>query len=232
MFRGRLPPLHYRFAAHSGTTPYTERTHLLNFVHFIKHLGYTGAVAPSSRYLALEMVQSVRRHRSHYPGKPLRILELGPGTGPITESIVQYLLPGDTLDIVEIDQRFYELIRRRFAGKQVRVFNMDVLEFDVQEPYDIIISSIPYEQIPESVTGKIWRKKLSMITAGGSISYYKYYRFNHFSCDFERMINRRYCTRDKLVWKNVPPAIVYHLSIPAGVASRPVRSSLLHLSTV
>lgn len=192
-----------------------RRIHLLNFVHFIKHLGYTGAVAPSSRYLTLEMIQAIRRHRAKNPGKPIRILELGPGTGPITESIVHYMHSSDTLDVVEIDQRFYELIKRRYAGGRISVYNMDVLEFSTGKPYDVIISSIPYEQIPESVTRNIWTKKLSMIVPGGSISYYKYYRFNHFSCEFERSINKEFCTRDKLVWRNVPPAIAYHLTIPA-----------------
>jgi phospholipid N-methyltransferase len=160
------------------------------------------------------MVQSIRRHRAKNPGKPIRILELGPGTGPITESIVQGLRESDSLDVVEIDQRFYELIKRRYAGSSVNVFNMDVLEFETQMPYDVIISSIPYEQIPASVTDKIWRKKLAMIAPGGSIAYYKYYRFNHFSCEFERRINKQFCTRDKLIWRNVPPAIAYHLTIP------------------
>ncbi|KPP94610.1 MAG: Phospholipid N-methyltransferase [Bacteroidetes bacterium HLUCCA01] len=162
----------------------------------------------------MEMVQPIRRYRAANPGKALRILELGPGTGPITEIICQSMRPADSLDIVEIDQRFYKDIHARFSGPRVRVFNLDVLDFQVKQPYDVIISSIPYEQIPVGITRKIWKKKLDIIAAGGSIAYYKYYRFNHFSCHFEREINRAYCTHEKMIWRNVPPAIAYHLTLP------------------
>lgn len=179
-------------------------------------MGYTGAVAPSSRYLAVEMVQSIRHHRLRNPGKALRILELGPGTGAITNSIVQAMHRNDTLDIVEIDKRFFDHIRTRFSRPGIQVYNLDVLKFEVSKPYDVIISSIPYEQIPAEITSKIWRKKLSMMASGGSIAYYKYYRFNHFSSDFERKINKEFCSHEKLIWRNVPPAIAYHLTVPDG----------------
>jgi phosphatidylethanolamine/phosphatidyl-N-methylethanolamine N-methyltransferase len=187
---------------------------LLNFVHFIKHLKHTGAVAPSSRWLAVELVQAIRRQRL-VTNRPLRILELGPGTGAITAAITDVMRKEDRLDIVEIDLSFYRHICKLYQGRcGVSVYGMDVLEFTADKPYDVILSSIPYEQIPESITDKIWARKLELARPGTSISYYKYYRFNHFSSDFEKSINRRYCTQEKLILRNVPPAIAYHLTIP------------------
>jgi phospholipid N-methyltransferase len=162
------------------------------------------------------MVQAIRRQRL-VNNRPLRILELGPGTGAITAEIVSAMYKGDTLDIVEIDSSFYRQICNLYKDRLgVRVFGMDVLDFQAEAPYDVILSSIPYEQIPESITDKIWARKLELARPGATITYYKYYRFNHFSSDFEKSINKRYCTREKLILRNVPPAIAYHLTLPAA----------------
>jgi len=37
------------------------------------------------------------------PRGPSRILEVGPGTGPVTKKILDHLQPGDQFDAVEIN---------------------------------------------------------------------------------------------------------------------------------
>jgi phosphatidylethanolamine/phosphatidyl-N-methylethanolamine N-methyltransferase len=144
------------------------------------------------------MVQAVRTQRL-VNNRPLRILELGPGTGVITAAILDVMRKGDRLDVVEIDTRFYHHICEQYEGRPgVRVFGMDVLDFKADEPYDVILSSIPYEQIPESITDKIWARKLELARPGATISYYKYYRFNHFSSDYEKSINRDFLNSFRL----------------------------------
>ncbi|HAC15516.1 MAG TPA: hypothetical protein DCE78_06170, partial [Bacteroidetes bacterium] len=84
---------------------------LLNFVHFIKNIKHVGAVAPSSASLVREMVKPLTK-RVLSSDKPIRILELGPGTGPVTKEIVNLMRPQDHLDIVELDVKFFELIKK------------------------------------------------------------------------------------------------------------------------
>lgn len=186
---------------------------LLNFVHFIKHLKQTGAVAPSSRFLAHQMVTCLR-HRHLDDVRPLRILELGPGTGVITREIVRLMRPDDQLDIVELNTAFYEHIREEFAGDRIKVFGMDVMEFEPDYQYDFIFSSIPYEQIPSDITRSIWQKKLSLAMPSARITYYKYYRFNYFRSDFEQRVNAKLCHDSTIIWRNMPPAVVYQLTAP------------------
>src|SRR6266576_2102252 len=61
-----------------------------------RHFRNTGAILPSSRFLARALVAQVRR-----PHRPSRILEVGPGTGSVTKEILRFLQPGDQLDAVE-----------------------------------------------------------------------------------------------------------------------------------
>src|SRR4051794_41539816 len=70
----------------------------------------TGSILPSGRFLALALVSEMRKRRP-----PRRILEVGPGSGAVTAEILRYLRPGDQLDIVEINENFVALLRRRFA---------------------------------------------------------------------------------------------------------------------
>src|SRR6516225_11605062 len=74
-----------------------------------RHFRDTGAVLPSSRFLAHALVSELRRRRA-----PGRILEVGPGTGSVTLQILRHLIPGDQLDLVEVNRHFIDLLRRRF----------------------------------------------------------------------------------------------------------------------
>src|SRR3712207_2100544 len=59
------------------------RDHLEFLRQFRRQFETTGAVAPSSRFLAAAMTGPLSRRT-----KPARILEVGPGTGAVTRKIV------------------------------------------------------------------------------------------------------------------------------------------------
>lgn len=140
-------------------------------------------------------------------------MELGPGTGVITKAIIKVMKPGDHLDIVELDPDFYKLVKKKFKGPNITVHGLNVLDFEFGETYDFILSSIPYDQMPSEITRALWLKKLEMISLGGYISYYKYYKFNFIRCKFEWFVNRKFLQNEKLVVRNVPPAVIYSLKI-------------------
>src|SRR5438270_8819364 len=78
------------------------------FRAFRRNFHTTGAILPSSRFLARAMASDLKGPRG-----PARILEVGPGTGAVTREIVRLLLPGDRLDAVEINPSFVAHLRRR-----------------------------------------------------------------------------------------------------------------------
>jgi phosphatidylethanolamine/phosphatidyl-N-methylethanolamine N-methyltransferase len=72
-----------------------------------------GAVTPSSKLLARTMAQYVD------PDGDGPVIELGPGTGPITEALVEQGVDPARLVLVEFNPKFCDLLRRRFPAATV-----------------------------------------------------------------------------------------------------------------
>ena len=91
----------------------TGRRGLADSARFLKTLvaapRLTGAVAPSGRALARAMAAAI--------GSPSQglVVELGPGTGPVTQSLIETGVPPERLVLVEYDPGFCRLLKRRFA---------------------------------------------------------------------------------------------------------------------
>lgn len=181
-------------------------------LYFLRDINKTGAVAPSSKFLANDIVRFLKT-RIHASDRPLRILELGPGTGTLTKAIVAALRPQDMLDMVEINPHFCRMLRRKFKDDGIRVHYEDVLEFEPGIRYDYVFSSIPYESIPEEISERIWRKKLALCAPDGMISYYKYLNINRFRCKYEKQMVKQFCVDKKLVFLNLPPAQLFTLQL-------------------
>jgi phosphatidylethanolamine/phosphatidyl-N-methylethanolamine N-methyltransferase len=114
-----------------------------------------GAVSPSGRFLA--------RMMAHYvdPDGKGPVIELGPGTGAITEALLQRGIAPSRLMLLEFDATFCALLRRRFPG--VRVIQGDAYHLReslrrlIDEPAAAIVSSLPLLNKPE-------RERLSLLT--------------------------------------------------------------------
>src|ERR1700734_2494755 len=91
-----------------------SRRGLADSARFLKSLvaapRLTGAVAPSGRALARAMAAAI--------GSPSHglIVELGPGTGPVTQSLIETRVPPERLVLVEDDPGFCRMLERRFDG--------------------------------------------------------------------------------------------------------------------
>ena len=158
------------------------------------------------------MVRFLAEKVQHSP-RPLRILELGPGTGTLTKAILKVIRKTDTLDLVEINPHFCRMLRREFRHPNLRVHFADLLEFSPEQPYDYIFSSIPYESIPEEISMAMWQQKIRLCKPGALISYYKYVNFNHFRCKFEKELVAAYSIDRSFVLRNFPPAQLFTLKI-------------------
>ncbi len=75
-----------------------------------------------------------------------RVLEIGPGLGPVTELLLHSA--GEILAI-EKDKRLFEFVQRRFAGQpHFRALHDDALDYLKREPRDFsgwkLVSNLPY----------------------------------------------------------------------------------------
>ena len=72
-----------------------------------------GAVSPSGKLLARTMASYVD------PSVPGPVIELGPGTGPVTEALVEQGIEPSRLVLVEFNPDFCRLLRTRYPDATV-----------------------------------------------------------------------------------------------------------------
>src|SRR5437660_8991643 len=70
----------------------------------------TGAIAPSGRALARAMASAVDEAAEGL------LVELGPGTGPVTRALLERGVSRDRLVLVEFDFRFCRILTERFGA--------------------------------------------------------------------------------------------------------------------
>ncbi len=210
------------------------------FREFRQQYRNTGSILPSSRFLGRALVAEMRRPRG-----PARILEVGPGTGPVTAEILRQLRPGDQFDIVEINERFVELLRRRFDTEplfrsrrgQVRLIHAPLQEVPGAAVYDFMVSGLPLNNFPVSLVRDVFRSYRRLLKPEGVLSYFEYALIRDLKMPFVkgREWKRLFCVgrlverqikahqfRADLVYWNVPPAVARHLRFgpPANGTAR------------
>lgn len=184
-----------------------------HLLYFFKDLKQVGAIAPSSKFLAKDLVSQLKKQLANSDCPPLNILEVGAGTGPLTKQIIKHLRPQDQFDIVEIHKKFYQIIKDKYQQPNLHIHHTDILNFQPEHRYNFIFSSLPYENMPENVSRQIWEKKLQLCSSDAYISYFKYVKFRDFKCDFEEKVVDTFGQNKKFVLLNLPPAKIYTLEI-------------------
>lgn len=184
-----------------------------HLLHFIKDLKKVGAIAPSSKFLAKDLVQQLKDDLSCNGCSSQNILEIGPGTGPLTKEITNHIRPQDHLDVVEIHDHFYRTVRDKYSSANIAIHHEDILQFNAGRTYDYIFSSLPYEAMQEKLIQEIWKKKLELCKPKAYICYFKYVSFRKFKCNFEEAVVEKYQSNKKVVLLNIPPAKLFTLEI-------------------
>ena len=75
--------------------------------------------------------------------KNLKIIEIGPGDGRLTDQLLQY--DPKELKIIEIDPDLIPILKLKFDKNQnIKIINENVLNYQLTGEIDLIISNLPY----------------------------------------------------------------------------------------
>ena len=75
--------------------------------------------------------------------KNLKIIEVGPGDGRLTEQVLNY--EPKELKIIEIDPDLIPILKLKFSKNQnIKIINENILNYQLTEKVDLIISNLPY----------------------------------------------------------------------------------------
>jgi phosphatidylethanolamine/phosphatidyl-N-methylethanolamine N-methyltransferase len=211
------------------------RNYLTFFSQFRKRFETTGAIAPSSRFLAAAMTRFLA---ARTPGQPVRVLEIGPGTGPVTNRILQLLQPSDELHLVELNPEFVSLLKQRFESEpewakcrhQSTIHQIPLQDFNSSSQFDFIISGLPLNNFPAVLVDELVTAYFRLLKPNGVLSYFEYMYVRPLrkcltrGAEYQRIsqIDHRLaqqCRETRIqrdhVWINIPPAWVQHHRAPA-----------------
>lgn len=175
----------------------------------------------------------MRRHHAANPGKPLRIVEMGPGTGAVTRSIAAAMGEQDRLDCYEINADFAEFLRRAVANDaeyhavadRIVVHSMAAQEATAGHAVDAVVCSVPLNNLPGPVVTEIFECGIRLLRGNGTFTYFEYpwllsLRRPMVGAEERRRIDevgavKRRMNRHResatLVLRNLPPARAVHL---------------------
>jgi phosphatidylethanolamine/phosphatidyl-N-methylethanolamine N-methyltransferase len=174
----------------------------------------TGAVAPSGRALARAMAAAAGASPHGL------IIELGPGTGPVTRSLIENGVPRERLVLVEYDPGFCRLLRQRFAP--AKVIEGDAYDLPgalkelAGEPIAAVVSSLPLLNQPPHRREKLIGDAFALMGPSG--------RFVQFTYGLKSPIPREVCAnryaavRSRPILLNLPPARVWTYRLDARAA--------------
>jgi phosphatidylethanolamine/phosphatidyl-N-methylethanolamine N-methyltransferase len=162
-----------------------------------------GAVTPSGKILARTMARYVD------PASTGPVVELGPGTGPVTEALVEAGVNPSRLVLVEFNPNFCRLLRSRYPDAtlvQGDAYGMrKLLETLLLQPAAAVVSGLPLITKPIRTRLRLLRDAFDLMRPGAPFVQFTYSvapplpkRFGGFSVESSQRI-----------WMNIPPARVW-----------------------
>jgi phosphatidylethanolamine/phosphatidyl-N-methylethanolamine N-methyltransferase len=154
----------------------TTRALVLDELRFLRSLiarpRTIGAIAPSSAALARKMALQVD------PSQSGHVLELGPGTGVVTEALIARGIAPERLIAIEADPDLAQLVVQRFP--RARVLLADAFDFarslesESVEQLAAVVSSLPLLNFASTQRGALIASALERLIPGAPFVQFSY----------------------------------------------------------
>jgi phosphatidylethanolamine/phosphatidyl-N-methylethanolamine N-methyltransferase len=161
-----------------------------------------GAVTPSSKPLARTMAQYVD------PDATGPVIELGPGTGPITEALIEHGVAESRLVLVEFNPTFCQLLRERFPEAtivQADAYRLrDALSHYARHEAAAIVSGLPLMTKPLRMRMRLLREALAFLGPQSPFVQFTYAVVP----PIPKLAGVKVEASER-IWRNMPPARVW-----------------------
>lgn len=177
--------------------------HLVFFKRWLKNPLQIGAFFPSSKSLARHIGREVRFSSENI------VVELGGGTGILTEELLKAGVPEDQLYVIELDPILVKYLKSRFPKVNVLYGNAadlsNLLPKEFLGKVSSIVSGMPLLNMPKAIQQKIIDASFENLAQKGRFIQYTYSPFSNFSAPKFGFSKRRAA----FVLRNFPPATIW-----------------------
>jgi phosphatidylethanolamine/phosphatidyl-N-methylethanolamine N-methyltransferase len=162
-----------------------------------------GAVTPSSKLLARKMASYVD------PESDGPVVELGPGTGPVTEALVEAGVSPSRLVLVEFNPTFCRLLRSRYPEAtlvQGDAYSLRrLLETLLLQPAAAVVSGLPLVTKPIKMRLRLLRDAFDLMLPGAPFVQFTY----SVASPVPQRLQGLSVEASERIWMNLPPARVW-----------------------
>lgn len=162
-----------------------------------------GAVTPSGKVLARTMARYID------PSVPGPVIELGPGTGPVTEALVEQGIDPSRLVLLEYNPEFCRLLRNRYP--EATVIRGDAYSLSralghlMKEPAAAVVSGLPLVTKPLKTRVRLIREAFRLMRPGAPFVQFTYAVMP----PIPKSLTGVSTEASERIWMNVPPARVW-----------------------
>jgi phosphatidylethanolamine/phosphatidyl-N-methylethanolamine N-methyltransferase len=163
----------------------------------------TGAVTPSGKMLARTMARYVD------PNSDGPVVELGPGTGPVTEALVEAGVDPARLVLLEFNPSFCRILKSRYPEAtlvQGDAYSMRrLLQSLLRQPAAAFVSGLPLITKPVKMRWRLVRDAFDLMLPGAPFVQFTY----SVASPLPRRIGGFTAEASERIWMNIPPARVW-----------------------
>ncbi|OGV52182.1 MAG: hypothetical protein A2X49_05920 [Lentisphaerae bacterium GWF2_52_8] len=178
---------------------------------FITNPRTTGALWASSSHLSRTMTLNIGIESAKV------VVELGPGTGAITEHILPAISPNTCFFAVELNKEMLKVFENRFPETPIyhdSASNLpSLLDKKGVPAADVVISGLPWAAFPSGLQDEILDAILASLAKKGFFTTFAYLQglLLPSAQKFSKKLKRHFSRVEKspVVWRNIPPAFVY-----------------------
>jgi phosphatidylethanolamine/phosphatidyl-N-methylethanolamine N-methyltransferase len=161
-----------------------------------------GAVTPSGKMLARSMASYVDPHGDG------PVIELGPGTGPVTEALIEHGVDPSRLVLVEFNPTFCQLLRKRFPKATIiqgDAYHLrDSLAALTRHEASAIVSGLPLMTKPLRTRMRLLRDALALLQPNAPFVQFTYAVVP----PIPKLAGVKVEASER-IWLNLPPARVW-----------------------